>query len=147
MTSGLINDADAFSASVHHGIRDLSLERLAIATQFQHAVPSLTHIFLTSRGVMLQSDKKLQEVWNVSKAWRVLSEESFGRHIEEMSFNDAEAVLNMEDMQTAVDWKVRMFTCHSSITLIFNAGFIRTRRTRCRSEDGVDRTCLVIQSP
>ena len=95
---------------------------------------------------MLQSDKKLQEVWNVSKAWRVLSEESFGRHIEEMSFNDAEAVLNMEDMQTAVDWKVRMFTCHSSITLIFNAGFIRTRRTRCRSEDGVGRTCLVIQS-
>ncbi|KAM5536470.1 hypothetical protein V8D89_009906 [Ganoderma adspersum] len=59
VTSGLISDADAFSASVHHGIRDLSLERLA--TQFQHAVPSLTHIFLTSRGVMLQSDKKLQE--------------------------------------------------------------------------------------
>ncbi|PIL27930.1 hypothetical protein GSI_09965 [Ganoderma sinense ZZ0214-1] len=61
--TAIIREADPFSGSVYHGIRDLPLERLA--TQFQLAVPSLYHISVTSRGAVLQSDKELQEVWNL----------------------------------------------------------------------------------
>ena len=110
VVNGLISDADPFSASVHHGIRDLSLERLA--PQFQYAVQSLSHIFLTSRGVVVHGDKKLQEVWDVSKAWRVPPAAEavsvFGQYLQELSAHDAEAVLRKEDMQMMGEpsWKV-----------------------------------------
>ncbi len=115
MISGLIGDADPFSASVHHGIRDLPLERLA--TQFQRAVPSLDYLLLTSRGVVLQNGKELQGAWDVSKAWRVPSAATtvtlFGTDLEELSVSDAEAVQVKEDIQimggTKGGTKVRVF--------------------------------------
>ena len=123
-----VNLGYSFCSPLYDSARRFKFHRLVAA--LQSAVPSLTHVFITAAGWSYRDvdarpggRREERERWGASRAWRVRRPSGGGgteggaNGLEELSREEAEALIDAEELRATERKKVSIGVVHLSLSL------------------------------